>query len=332
LGEEEQLWRAEPEVQRALAVIARASSRPVETLRAADNLELDLTLDSMQRVELVVALEEALETEIAETALAAVYTVRELVDVARSSMGKATGKLRRSNWETVLATEPEDPQVQAALKPRPFITLCGFVLTRFLSIFQKIFFRFEVSGLENLPKDGPYIIAPNHQSLIDPVSLVCVLRWGAFRKLFAVGTSEIFGGGLMRLLASTLKTIPVDPDANLVNAMRAAAAGLRRGRILILYPEGERSIDGTPKIFRKGAAILATHLKVPIVPVAHEGYYDAWPRGLGFQKFSKLRLRFGKPIVVDAQAPASDKFYEEVTTELRGRVVAMWEDLRKQKS
>ena len=52
---------------------------------------------------------------------------------------------------------------------------------------------------------------------------------------------------------------------------------------LILYPEGERSIDGTPKIFKKGAAILSIHLQVPIVPVAIEGFYEAWPRNQTFQ-------------------------------------------------
>ena len=47
---------------------------------------------------------------------------------------------------------------------------------------------------------------------------------------------------------------------------------------LVLYPEGERSIDGTPRIFKKGAAILSIHLQVPIVPIAIEGFYEAWPR------------------------------------------------------
>ena len=65
--------------------------------------------------------------------------------------------------------------------------------------------------------------------------------------------------------------VVVDPDANLVPAMRAGAYGLRHGRSLILYPEGERSIDGTPRTFKKGAAILSIHLQVPIVPIAIEG-------------------------------------------------------------
>ena len=82
----------------------------------------------------------------------------------------------------------------------------------------------------------------------------------------------------MRRLARSIKVVVLDPDANLVPAMRAGAFGLRHGMALILYPEGERSIDGTPRIFKKGAAILSIHMQVPIVPIAIEGFYDAWPR------------------------------------------------------
>ena len=76
--------------------------------------------------------------------------------------------------------------------------------------------------------------------------------------------------------------MPVDPDANLVNAMQAGATGLRLGKVLMLFPEGERSIDGELKKFRKGASILAAHLDVPIVPVAIDGLSELLaPRPVG---------------------------------------------------
>ena len=90
----------------------------------------------------------------------------------------------------------------------------------------------------------------------------------------------------MRTLAPWLRVVVVDPDANLIPAMRAGASGLRHGRVLVLYPEGERSIDGHPKTFKKGAAILSIHMQVPIVPVAIEGFHEVWPRGKRFQKFA----------------------------------------------
>ena len=76
--------------------------------------------------------------------------------------------------------------------------------------------------------------------------------------------------------------MPVDPDSNLVPAMQAGAFGLAHGKVLVLFPEGERSIDGTVKKFKKGAPILAQHLRVPIVPVAIKGVFELWPRGRSF--------------------------------------------------
>ena len=92
-----------------------------------------------------------------------------------------------------------------------------------------------------------------------------------FRDSFALGTSDIFGKGFMRRLARWLRTVVLDPDANLVPAMRAGAFGLSQGHILVLYPEGERTDDGKPRLFRKGAAILSIHTQAPIVPIAIDG-------------------------------------------------------------
>jgi long-chain acyl-CoA synthetase len=189
-------------------------------------------------------------------------------------------------------------------------------------------FHLRVKGLGNLPPRGPFIICSNHQSFLDPAVLASVLPEQMFRDTFAVGTSEIFGTGFLRTLARWLRVVVVDPDANLIPAMRAGAFGLRSGRVLILYPEGERSIDGEPRIFKKGAAILSIHMQVPIVPVAIEGFHEAWPRGKGFQKFTRLQLMFGDPIYPSPEAEASEQAYEELIGELKSRVVGMWEHLR----
>jgi long-chain acyl-CoA synthetase len=191
-------------------------------------------------------------------------------------------------------------------------------------------FQLKVSGLDRLPAKGPFILSSNHQSYIDPVVLASILPRDILENAFAVGTSEIFGKGFMRSLARWLQVIVLDPDANLVPAMRAGAYGLRHGRVLVLYPEGERSIDGTPRIFKKGAAILSIHMQVPIVPIAIEGFYEAWPRGKNFfQKRVPLKIVFGDPIMPPPESEASEAAYEKLTSDLKGRIVGMWEGLRK---
>src|SRR4029077_12093488 len=188
-------------------------------------------------------------------------------------------------WKSILQEESTDPEVLALARPGRFAERVLYSAFRLVQIFAYDRFHLRVEGLEKLPLQGSYILSSNHQSYLDPIIMAAFLPWPVFRNLFSVGTSEIFGSGFMRLLARWLRVIVVDPDANLVPAMRAGAFGLQHGRILILYPEGERSIDGTPRIFKKGAAILSILLQVPIVPVAIEGFFDVWPRGKRFQKF-----------------------------------------------
>jgi long-chain acyl-CoA synthetase len=184
--------------------------------------------------------------------------------------------------------------------------------------------------MENLPEKGPYLLCSNHQSYFDPVVMASLLPWRLFRQTFALGTSDIFGEGFMRRLARWIRVVVLDPDANLVPAMRAGAYGLRQGRILVLYPEGERSDSGKPRIFRKGAAILSIHEQAPIIPVAIEGFYDAWPRHQKWPKFKNLSLVFGKPIVPPPVSEASEAAYEKLTADLKTRVVEMWQELRRE--
>jgi long-chain acyl-CoA synthetase len=100
--------------------------------------------------------------------------------------------------------------------------------------------------------------------------------------------------------------------------------------VLMLYPEGERSIDGAPKRFKKGAAILATHLKVTFYPVAMDGFWESWPRGKGFQKFARLKIAIGDPVNPPAHVVDPEKTYAQMIGEVRARIVRMWEQLHEE--
>jgi long-chain acyl-CoA synthetase len=226
----------------------------------------------------------------------------------------------------VFASETDDPEVRETLKPPGLATLFWFGAARVGQLIARLVYRIQISGLEKVPVDRPFILAPNHQSFLDAPLIMSYLPYSVFRNLFYVGTSEIFGKGIRRAIAKTLRLVPVDPDANLVPAMRAGAYGLRRGESLVLYPEGERSIDGEPKTFKKGAAILASHLQVPIVPVAIDGFERAWGRGRGIRLFQRLSIRIGDPI--PPPSSANEKTYDSLTRELKRRVTDMWMELR----
>jgi long-chain acyl-CoA synthetase len=331
LTPEEISWLEQAEIQRALKIIREYSSGNPENIRPTDNLELDLGLDSMRRVELLVALEQELGGDVEESQLSDIYTVRELVDAVlqSASSGKTSAKPQFAGWSAVLREDPTDPAALAITKPRPGVDRIVFVLTRLVNPFWKTVSKLDVEGIENLPKQGPYLLCSNHQSFLDPAPLLGSLPFWALRRMFAVGTSEIFASGFMRWVARIMRVVVVDPDANLVPAMRAGAYGLRHGMALVLYPEGERSIDGTPKTFKKGAAILSIHLQVPIVPIAIDGFHEAWPRGKSFQKFAHLKIKIGQPILPPPESEASEETYAKLTAELKENVVRMRNEIRR---
>ena len=331
LTAEDTAWLEQPDVQRGLKIIREHARNAPESLRPTDNLELDLGLDSMQRVELLVALEEALGGDVDEGQLVEVYTVRDLVSVVLESAASGKSVSPRAHfagWKAVLHADPADPEVTDLAMPHPMAEAFWYFVSRLAQLIFRDRFQLLVEGLDKIPREGTYILSSNHQSYLDPLVLAAVVPWNVFVNLFAVGTSEIFGNGIMRRIARALRVVVVDPDANLVPAMRAGAFGLGHGRSLILYPEGERSIDGTPRNFKKGAAILSVHLQVPIVPIAIEGFHDAWPRGKRFQKFVPLKMKIGDPIYPPPESEASEETYSRLIDRVRDRVLEMWKGLR----
>jgi long-chain acyl-CoA synthetase len=331
----EAAWATDPAVAPVFRAIAQITS--AEQLRPGDNLELDLGLDSMERVELLTHLERVFETSIPEEAASQIYTVRELVEAVQ--MGPREVGATRSQappaWDLLLhGKPPEDPAFAALLRPRPVLNLALFLVIKSVYVAARILFRLRVSGRESLPPSGPFLLCPNHQSYVDPFLVVSALPFRIVRDVFFVGASEYFASPLMQRIARLIHLIPVDADSNLVRAMQAGAFGLRHGKVLVLFPEGERSIDGSVRRFKKGASILATHLQVPVVPVALDGLFEVWPRGKRPQRLGRVRLHFGEPLTPPKKlAPAAEplareQYYTAAVETLRNRVEELWESLR----
>jgi long-chain acyl-CoA synthetase len=329
LTAEESSWLEQPDVQGGLKVLHESARSAPETLRPAHNLELDLGLDSMQRVEVLSRLEEELGGDVDEAHLAQIYTIKDLIDAVLQSAASGEKRPAFAGWKAILREDPDDPDVFRLIHPNRLNDTFWYLVSRIFYLVALDRGALKISGLEKLPKQGPFMLCSNHQSYLDPLILAGAVPGNIFYNLFAVGTSEIFGSGFMRRLARSIKTVVVDPDANLIPAMRAGAFGLRNGLSLVLYPEGERSIDGMPRIFKKGAAILSIHLQVPIVPVAIEGFYDSWPRNQSFKGFKPLKMVIGDPILPPPESEASEEAYEKMTAELKSTVVEMWEGLQK---
>jgi long-chain acyl-CoA synthetase len=329
------IWASDPHVSRALAAI-RAVARHGSAVAPDAHLELDLGLDSMERVELLSSLEHACGVDVPDEAAQRIFTVRDLVEATRpSSPAGAAGPAQADPWTRLLTDDTDDPVLQAVLRPKPLFTPLAFASVKLLNVLARLVGGLRVRGLEHLPPSGPFLLSPNHQSYLDGFLLVGALPYALFTRLFFVGASEYFATPATRKLAELWNVVPVDPDANLVKAMQAGAFGLRHNRVLVLFPEGERSPDGAPRRFKKGAAITALQMGVPIVPVAIHGVFEVWPRGKGLQwrrmlpwAGTRATLEFGPPLLPDATSPApAATRYDRHTAALRDAIVRMWQDL-----
>jgi long-chain acyl-CoA synthetase len=324
-------WSEREDVAPILAVIQKAA-REGRVARPDANLELDLGLDSMERVELLTALEQRFGADVPEEDAQRIFTVRELVEaIGAHRVGEAAES--GDAWATILATDPpHTPELDTLLQTKSIVSRMLFVLLRIVLFVLRLGLRLDIGGIDRLPSKGPYLICPNHQSYLDAFALIGSLPMRVFNEVFFVGASEYFETPLMKWIARELHVVPVDPDASLVPAMQAGAFGLRHGRVLVLFPEGERSIDGTVRAFKKGAAILSDTLGVPIVPVALDGLHDVWPRNRpinwrAFRPWARqhIVLEIGAPLAV-AAAPGegTPRDYTVTTARLRSAVEEMW--------
>jgi long-chain acyl-CoA synthetase len=337
--ESDQVWAADAEVARILAII-RAAAPHGAAIRPESNLELDLGLDSMERVELLSKLEHEFGVDVPDDVAHEILTVRNLVDAIdpAAAVSGAAPAPAVDPWARVLSVDESDPALASILRPKPVFSRVAHAVVRMVHLLARLLLGLRVEGREYLPAEGTYVLSPNHQSYLDAFLLVGTLPYRTFRRLFFVGASEYFETPFMRKLAELMNVVPVDPDANLLRAMQAGAFGLRRGLILALFPEGERSPDGTPRRFKKGAAITALQSQVPIVPVALHGLFEIWPRGSGLRwgallPWSRTRctVRFGRPIPPGASPEGTADRYEHHTALLRSAVVEMWDTLERER-
>lgn len=333
LSAEETTWLQTPAHAEAMATISVRI--PQVAVRPDANLDLDLALDSMERVELLTLIEQQYGRRVMPETRATIFTVRQLVDAvlaATPAAGTATDSTgdqadhSTQMWETLL-NQPPDPEHHAQLSRSTFVrALVFYVLIRII----RPFFRIRASGQLHIPQTGPYILSPNHQSYLDAFLMLGEVPFRTLRQTFAVGAAEYYQTPFMKWVARIINVIPVDSDSNLESAMRAGATGLRMGQVLILFPEGERSIDGELKTFKKGAPILSAHLNAPIVPVAMDGLHDLWPRSRSLQwrrllpgGSARVVIQFGAPLTVARGQ------YAEGTAALRAAVERMFVGIRR---
>lgn len=182
-----------------------------------------------------------------------------------------------------------------------------------LTFWLNPFWRLRVEGLERLQGDGPFLLLPNHQSLVDVLALQGLpiqIKWVTSARFFAVPLV----GAHMR----SAGYVAVDPRdlASVREMMRRCRDWLRRGVSVCLFPEGTRSADGTLQPFQLGPFRIALDSEATVVPVVIDGSREVLPKGsalpLGRPPW-RLRVRILEPI--------SAREYEGMTAAALSRTV-----------
>jgi len=156
----------------------------------------------------------------------------------------------------------------------------------------KIFFRLSYEGTENVPRRGGVILAANHCSNFDPP----VVGIGIPRYVFFLVKTELFGRGFLRSYFQLLHEIEVARGRQGSSALGEAEHRIKKGHVVMIFPEGTRSYDGKLLKGRSGVSLLALRTGCPVVPAAVIGTHLAFPKGKWRLRFVKLTVRFGKPL------------------------------------
>ncbi len=206
------------------------------------------------------------------------------------------------------------------ISSRAFYQSVRFLVTAIL----KSYCRMSMSGRENIPASGPFVLAPVHRSFIDtPIASGCTRRRMRFMGKDSMWKKKPFGWTL-----SALGAFPVTRGSADREAIMRAIAVLESGEPLVLFPEGERKSGPTVQPLRDGAAYVACKAGVPIVPVGIGGSERVLGKGMRFMYPRKIVVLIGEPIhpakAVNGRMPRAE--VKEISRQLHHRLQFLFDE------
>lgn len=168
------------------------------------------------------------------------------------------------------------------------------IIKGLLSFLLFFVFRIRVYGKGNVLKDGGVIFAVNHRSNWDPV----IMGVASPRRLSFMAKSELFRNKLFGAILKRLGAFPVQRGKGDVSAVKTSLRILKSEGAMIMFPEGKRVKANEHTAAKPGIAMIATHAKVPVIPVSISGKY----RWMG-----RITVTYGEPVYFD-------EYYDERLT------------------
>jgi 1-acyl-sn-glycerol-3-phosphate acyltransferase len=185
------------------------------------------------------------------------------------------------------------------------------VLARLVGV---IVFHIRCQGRCHVPAEGAALVCANHQSFLDPV----LVGLACDRRLTYLARQSLFRWAPFRRLILWYDTIPIQHDGLGIGGVKETIRRLRRGQMVLVFPEGTRSRDGKIAELQPGICALARRGRAPLVPVGIDGAYDAWPRWRRFPRRAVIHIQLGPPIAEPLMQQLSDKdLVEELARRIR---------------
>lgn len=198
-----------------------------------------------------------------------------------------------------------------------------FIPTLFRA-FVRIYVRPRIEGIENIPAEGAFIIAANHNSHADtPVIMTALPRHVRNRFVAAAAQDYFFQGGPWQTISRILfNAVPISRDRRGgQDPLRHVSRALREGYALLLFPEGTRSKDGTIGPFRGGIGkLIAEFPGTPVIPTYLGGTSRVMPKGKVVPRPHKVIIRFGAPLYIKAH-PRFRATWQSAADEVREAIV-----------
>ncbi len=268
------------------------------------HLEMDLGMDSLDKVSLQVFIKSSFGLDIDPSELVRFKSVLALSEFILEHKSKM--EVEKIDWTRILREK-----VHLSL-PKTWFT--GRALVKLSKQLFKVYFGLKGKGLKNIP-DGPCIIAPNHQSYFDGLFVASFLKSKTIKNTYFYAKEKHIRKAWVKFIANRNHIIIMDLNKDLKESIQKMGEALKKKKNLIIFPEGTRTATGNLGDFKKTFAILSRELNVPIVPVSIKGAYDALPKGSKFPKpFKKVMVEFLEPVL-----PGSDS-YDKITKAVQSKI------------
>ncbi|MBS5857508.1 MAG: lysophospholipid acyltransferase family protein [Clostridia bacterium] len=178
-------------------------------------------------------------------------------------------------------------------------------------IWCKVYYRAEIIGLENIPKEGPLIFCGNHRTYLDPPLMVATAK----RDMKFLAKEELYNNKFLAFLGWVFEAIPVKRDEKDVSAIKTSLKFLKSGQCIALFPEGTRNGLEKGEKVKDGVAFFAVRSGAKVVPCGIKG---------GNKENRKVTITYGKPLDYSEYKGTKDKEkLEEITEEIMDKIIEL---------